>query len=190
MEIYSIGLNGLFNEAKTIHRDLKPDNILLSSRGEAVIADLDGAKLYNSISSAQKLSTISMVVGTPKWMAPEMRMALAEKVNTELPKSDIFSIGLIALYCLDTEMFNKELSPILEKFHTNMSRNDVLDHIKKLETLLLVYLDDFRLRNEENANIIKMFYLLKSMLSFLPCARPSINQLYNDFPLLLCPQSV
>jgi serine/threonine protein kinase len=51
-----LGVWGLFNEAKTVHRDLKPENILLNSKGEAVIADLDGAKIYNSINSVQKLS--------------------------------------------------------------------------------------------------------------------------------------
>ena len=157
---------------------------MLSSTGEAVIADLDGAKQYNSLASAQKFSTISMAVGTPQWISPEMRKAMAgdKFVDTNLPKSDIFSLGLIALYCLDTLEFNKTLSPILVK--ENMPLKELLIHLEMFERHLLTYLDDFRLRNEQCPSIRKFFYMLKSMLSFSPCARPSIQQLYEDFPLL------
>ena len=158
---------------------------MLSTTGEAFIADLDGAKQYSSLVSAQKFSTISMAVGTPKWMSPEMRKALSDDdVDTNLAKSDIFSLGLIALYCLDTHEFNKRLSPILKEVKEKMSQKELFIYLQKFEKHLLTYLDDFRLRNVQCPSITKFFYMLKSMLSFSPCARPSIQQLYEDFPLL------
>ena len=82
-----------------------------------MIGDLDTAKIYNSISAAKKLSDISTSVGTPKWMSPEMRKSWNGIVNTELPKSDIFSLGLIILYCIDTNNFKKVLLPILKEYN-------------------------------------------------------------------------
>jgi serine/threonine protein kinase len=149
-----------------------------------VIADLDGAKIFNSITSVQRLSSISMCVGTPEWISPEMRKSISENVTSELPKSDIFSLGLIALYCLDTAEFTKQLSPILSQFKINLNKNEISDHLYNLENALKIYLDDFRLRNLKNPDKISFFYMLKSMLSFSPSARPSIQQLYEDFPLL------
>jgi serine/threonine protein kinase len=157
---------------------------LLSSTGEAVIADLDVAKQYSSLASAQKFSVITTAVGTPKWMSPEMRKAVSDDVDTNLPKSDIFSLGLISLFCLDTHEFNKSLSPLLKEFKFKMLPKDVIIYLEKFERHLLTYLDDFRLRNVQCPSITKFFYMLKSMLSFSPCARPSIQQLYEDFPLL------
>jgi serine/threonine protein kinase len=157
---------------------------LISSRGEAFIADLDSAKVYNSFTSAKKLSDITTTVGTPKWMSPEMREAWSNDVNTELPKSDIFSLGLIFLFCIDTPSFNDKLLPILSQFKTIMNKKEVADHLRNLEEHLHAYLEDFRIRNLSSPSNIKFFYILKSMLSFSPGARPSIQQLYEDFPIV------
>jgi hypothetical protein len=117
-------------------------------------------------------------------MSPEMRAAWSTDVNTELPKSDIFSLGLIFLFCIDTPAFNDKLSPTLKEFETTMTKQEVTDHLKNLEKHLLAYLDDFRLRNLNTPGIINIFYMLKTMLSFSPSNRPSIQQLYQDFPVL------
>ena len=158
---------------------------MLNARGEAFIADLDGANIYNSITSAKRLNEVTSAVGTPKWMSPEIRgAAWLPDFNTELPKTDIFSIGLIACFCIDTAEFNHKLSPILSEYRTNMTKQEVLDHLKKLEKELLAYLEDFRLRNLNSPNSLSFYYKIKTMLSFSPCARPSIQQLYEDFPVL------
>ncbi len=158
---------------------------MLNARGEAFIADLDGAKIYNSITSAKRLSEITSAVGTPKWMAPEIRgAAFLTDFETELPKTDIFSIGLIACFCIDTAEFNNKLSPTLSEFKIDMTKEKVLDHLKNLEKHVLAYLENFRLRNLKSPSLLNFFYLLKSMLSFSPFTRPSIQQLYEDFPVL------
>ncbi len=157
---------------------------MLNHKGEAFIADLDCAKTYNSFTSAKKLSEITSAIGTGKWMSPEMRAAWSTDVNAELSKSDIFSLGLIVLFCIDTPTFDDKLLPTLNKFKTKMNKKEVADHLENLEKHLLAYLDDFRLRNLNSPGIITIFYMLKTMLSFSPCNRPTIQQLYHDFPVL------
>jgi serine/threonine protein kinase len=178
-----LGLWGLFHSAETSLRDLKPQNILLNTRGEAFIADLGVAKTYNSFDSANKISDITDI-GSPIWMSPEMREAWSKKLNAELPKSDIFSIGLIACFCIDTAEFNDKLSPILSQFKIEMTKEEVGDHLKNLEKQVLAYLEDFRLRNLNSTSLLNFLDMLKPMLSFSPCARPTIQQLYEDFSVL------
>jgi hypothetical protein len=108
-------------------------------------------------------------------MSPEMRRSLSdENLSNELPNTDIFSLGLMALYCLDANEFSSHLLPLLRA--TQNSEN--------LEEKLLTYLDDFRQRNINSPSIMNFLYSLKNMLSFSPRARPTIKQLYEDFPKL------
>lgn len=153
---------GLLEKADTIHRDLKPENILLNHEGRAFLADVGAAKVFSSNSSALDLKKISLYVGTPKWMSPEMRklnLDDSQPVIFQLPKSDIFSLGLIALYCLDYVEFSR---------HKNLNKNE-----RELEE----YLDNFWERCENKG----FYYLLRTMLSFSPSTRPSIYQLFKDF---------
>ena len=97
-------MSGL-SKAHAVHRDLKPANILMDSKGIAFIADLGLAKVYNSFESMNNTNDIDPY-GTETWMAPETREKYKKKnQNCELKgkpsKSDIFCLGLIALFCLD-----------------------------------------------------------------------------------------
>ena len=126
-----------------------------------------------------------MGLGNPKWMSPEMRENFyGDNVKNEHPKSDIFSLGLIALYCIDSNEFKNNFSPILTKFNDKKPNKAMhSNYLKDFEESLLAYLDDFRLRNLNSPRILNFFYMLKNMFSFSPSARPSIQQLYEDFPL-------
>ena len=74
-----------------VHRDIKPDNIMYSDRGQAIITDFGIAKA----ATGTKLTGTGMAIGTPYYMSPEQ--ARAQKVDG---RSDLYSLGVVAYQCL------------------------------------------------------------------------------------------
>jgi len=72
------------HERGVIHRDLKPQNIMMNKRGEVVIMDFGLAAI------ADQLSGDEVRNGTPAYMAPEQL-----KGSEVTAKSDIYSLGLV-----------------------------------------------------------------------------------------------
>jgi serine/threonine-protein kinase len=72
-----------------IHRDVKPENILLES-GHAVVADFGIAKAVAAAGS-ERLTETGLAVGTPQYMSPEQAAGSGEIDG----RSDLYSLGCV-----------------------------------------------------------------------------------------------
>src|SRR3989442_3943399 len=78
-----------------VHRDVKPENILLSG-GSAVVADFGIARALSAAGGAEHLTQTGTVIGTPAYMSPEQATGSAEIDG----RTDQYSLA-----CVVYEMF-------------------------------------------------------------------------------------
>ena len=76
------------HEARVIHRDLKPGNILLDRAGQPFLADFGLARADDS----EHLTSVGQIMGTPAYMAPEQASPDLGPVG---PWSDQYSLGVV-----------------------------------------------------------------------------------------------
>jgi serine/threonine-protein kinase len=97
---------GFAHKRGVIHRDVKPQNILLTASGEAKVADFGIARAVGAM-AATSVSRTGMVLGTVAYMSPEQ--ALGEPVG---PKSDLYSLGVVLYEMLTGNLPHEADSPI------------------------------------------------------------------------------
>ena len=114
---------------QVLHRDLKPQNIMVGHFGEVLVMDWGLAKLLNAEIPAesnpsrkirlqqQPLSDADtahgVVLGTPGYMAPEQARGDVDGVG---PRADVYSLGAVLRFLLDDSgRASKALSAIASK---------------------------------------------------------------------------
>ncbi len=74
-----------------VHRDIKPDNVMLSGR-HALVTDFGVAKAVSEATGRQQLTTAGVALGTPSYMAPEQAAADPNLDH----RVDIYAVGAMA----------------------------------------------------------------------------------------------
>src|SRR4051812_1289789 len=94
------------HERGVVHRDIKPANVMLTSAGQAKIADFGIARIESS-----SMTQAGTLLGTPAYMSPEQFMG--QVVDA---RSDIYSSGVLLYQLLTGERpFEGGLSAIMHK---------------------------------------------------------------------------
>ncbi|HEX9164697.1 MAG TPA: protein kinase, partial [Gemmatimonadales bacterium] len=76
---------------RVVHRDIKPDNVMLS-RGHALVTDFGVAKAVSESTGESSLTSLGVALGTPAYMSPEQAAADPHVDH----RADLYAVGALA----------------------------------------------------------------------------------------------
>ena len=83
------------HEQGIVHRDIKPQNVIVDGAGFLKVMDFGIARLAQTGSGDAGLTAVGTAVGTPDYMAPEQMMGEAVDART-----DLYALGVVLFECL------------------------------------------------------------------------------------------
>lgn len=97
------------HERGVVHRDIKPDNILIDRDGRVMVTDFGIARAVSEGAEA-RLTATGVAIGTPAYMSPEQSMGDREVDG----RSDLYSLGVVGYQMLTGELpFSATSTPAL-----------------------------------------------------------------------------
>ena len=117
-----------------IHRDVKPENILIEE-GHAVVADFGIARAVAE-SADEKLTVTGMAIGTPDYMSPEQMMG--GRGATIDARTDVFALGCVLYELLTGKPPNRltaERAPLPASVAAPLNRALSLDPEKRFASV-------------------------------------------------------
>lgn len=128
------------HERGVLHRDIKPDNIMLGHYGETLVVDWGLAKVQSTthdfdqpqtgsafmqplnLSGSGDRTSQGVVVGTPMYMSPEQALGMHEQLTAA---ADIYSLGAILfnMICNLHPIEGKTTREIISKVRTGSTRD-------------------------------------------------------------------
>ncbi len=112
------------HEEGIVHRDVKPENILIDKKGRVKIADFGLAKLLDRPASLYTLTGAGQRMGTPHYMAPEQ----IEHPGQVDHRADIFSLGVVFYEMLTGELPLGRFAPPSQKVQVDVRLDKVVLH--------------------------------------------------------------
>ena len=115
-----------------VHRDIKPDNVMLSGR-HAMVTDFGVAKAVSQATGRHQLTTMGVALGTPAYMAPEQAEA-SENIDHW---ADIYAVGALAYELLTGQPpFSGKNPQAILVAHLTQAPEPVAEHRAALPTSL------------------------------------------------------